>query len=245
MQINADFSEPACVLPDEYEWRSSPQPGVDRVMLDRIGEEKARATSIVRYAPESYFPTHSHPGGEEILVLSGTFSERNLTQDDSCKPKNGLSPEDHRNSEDTCHYSAGWYLRSPPGSSHRPFSGEGAVIFVKLWQMGADETQMVRLNTNDPANWVSEPQRVYCQLYIGSRENVQLTRLHAGASLFTKAIEGAEILVLEGGLNDASTFYPAGAWVRLPAGRYPSIVAGETGAKCYVKTGRLGGPNAQ
>jgi anti-sigma factor ChrR (cupin superfamily) len=41
-------------------------------MLDRIGAEKARATSIVRYAPASVFPRHLHPGGEEILVLDGT-----------------------------------------------------------------------------------------------------------------------------------------------------------------------------
>jgi NaMN:DMB phosphoribosyltransferase len=49
--------------------------GVDRVMLDRLGEEVARATSVVRYLPETPFPFHRHPGGEEILVLAGQFSE--------------------------------------------------------------------------------------------------------------------------------------------------------------------------
>ena len=73
MRFNADFTQFSMVKREEYQWVKSPQKGVDRVMLDRVGEEKARATSIVRYAPNSYFPSHSHPGGEEILVLSGSF----------------------------------------------------------------------------------------------------------------------------------------------------------------------------
>lgn len=40
-------------------------------MLDRIGGEQARATSTVRYLPQTSFPEHQHPGGEEILVLEG------------------------------------------------------------------------------------------------------------------------------------------------------------------------------
>jgi len=126
MRLNADFSRRAIVTPEQYQWVASPQSGVERVMLERVGEEKARATSIVRYAPGSWFPQHPHPGGEEILVLSGTLSE------------------------DDAHYPAGWYMRNPPGSSHQPASGEGAVIFVKLWQMQPDERRSVRIDTHDP-----------------------------------------------------------------------------------------------
>ncbi|QIM48173.1 anti-sigma factor [Pusillimonas sp. DMV24BSW_D] len=216
MRINADFSKPAFVLPDQYEWVSSPQAGVERVMLDRVGEEKARATSVVRYAPQSFFPVHSHPGGEEILVLSGTFSEDNR------------------------HYPAGWYLRSPPGSSHRPFSEEGVVIFVKLWQMGGEETSEVRIDTNNPANWVVEPEREYCPLYSDSSENVRLVRLPAGASLFSGSMPGAEIFVLQGSVLDRQRTYSSGSWIRLPEGVYPGFAAGGQGAKFYIKTGRLG-----
>lgn len=42
-------------------------------MLDRVGEEKARATSLVRHAPGTWFPRH-HRVGEEILVLPGSGS---------------------------------------------------------------------------------------------------------------------------------------------------------------------------
>ena len=40
-------------------------------MLDRIGTEKARATTIVEFQPNSKFPEHEHVGGEEFLVLKG------------------------------------------------------------------------------------------------------------------------------------------------------------------------------
>ena len=79
MLINADFSCPVILAPHQYQWVPSPQGGVERIVLDRIGAEKARATSIVRYAPASVFPRHLHPGDEEILVLDGTFSEGGMT----------------------------------------------------------------------------------------------------------------------------------------------------------------------
>ena len=75
MRLNADFNERVVLRPEDREWVASPMAGVDRQMLDRIGEEVARATSIVRYAPESYFSEHTHGGGEEFFVLEGVFSD--------------------------------------------------------------------------------------------------------------------------------------------------------------------------
>ena len=69
MKINADFTQRAAVKFAEADWVPSPMPGVERKMLDRIGEEVARATSLVRYAPGSAFSAHTHDGGEEYLVL--------------------------------------------------------------------------------------------------------------------------------------------------------------------------------
>ena len=94
-------------------------------MLFRIGDEKARDTSIVRYAQGSHFPAHRHPGGEEILVLDGVF------QDESGD------------------YPAGSYMRNPPGSGHRPGSAQGCVIFVKLWQFRRDDDACVALRQSD------------------------------------------------------------------------------------------------
>jgi anti-sigma factor ChrR (cupin superfamily) len=75
MELNADFSRRAVVHAASLAWTPSPIAGVERRMLDRIGDEVARATSIVRYAPRSRFSPHTHGGGEEFLVLDGVFQD--------------------------------------------------------------------------------------------------------------------------------------------------------------------------
>src|SRR5699024_9368281 len=163
------------------------------MMLDRLGAEKARATSIVRYAPDSRFSPHSHPGGEEILVLSGTFSDGDGD------------------------YPAGWYVRNPPGSSHEPFSHEGATIFVKLWQMPPEEDHRVRIDTGDPASWQQEADgREVCRLFSSESEQVSLQRLPSSQSLSIKEPGGIEMLVLSGDLRVDGQAYAKDSWIRLP-----------------------------
>lgn len=216
MRINADFSQRAIVDRRQYQWVDSPQAGVERVMLDRVGAEKARATSIVRYAPGSDFPRHEHPGGEEILVLSGTFSDAD-----------GDFP-------------TGWYLRNPPGTGHAPHSGEGAVIFVKLWQMPADERRSVRIDTGDPANWQRTGGRESCVLFPAAYEQVSLQRVAAGGTIFAAApAGGAELLVLDGAVVLDGERHGQGSWIRLPADDLPALVAGDRGATFYLKAGHL------
>lgn len=215
MLVNADFSQRAVSLPAEQHWVNSPQQGVERIMLDRLGDEKTRATSIVRYAPESYFPHHQHPGGEEILVLSGVFSDG----DD--------------------HYPTGWYIRNPPSSGHQPYSREGAIIFVKLWQMSPDEDQHVRIDTNDADNWQRQGDREVCPLFADEREQVSLERWQAGTALTIENVKGAEILVVAGELNDGEVTYPTNSWLRYPLGANIELTAGLEGATVYLKTGHL------
>ena len=215
MLINADFSRPVFLAPHQYQWVPSPQGGVARIMLDRIGAEKARATSIVRYAPASVFPRHLHPGGEEILVLDGTVSEGG---DD---------------------YPAGWYLRNPPGSSHQPSSGEGAVIFVKLQQMASHEQRHVRIDTHDRANWRVERGREVCPLFADAAEQVSLQRLVPHEALLADADGGLELLVLEGDVIAQQQSCARRSWMRLSVGALPAIVAGARGATVYLKTRRL------
>ena len=216
MLINADFSRRASVTADEHQWIKSPQKGVERVMLDRIGAEKARATSLVRYAPDSYFSHHLHPGGEEILVLSGTFS----ADDDD--------------------YPAGWYLRNPPTSGHQPHSREGAIIFVKLRQMTTTETHTIAIDTNDDSNWHTKDNREICSLYADDREQVSLQRLSTHQALFADTVTGgAEILVIKGNLIDAGQTYSQGSWIRLPVDTESQIQAGSEGVTIYLKTGDL------
>jgi anti-sigma factor ChrR (cupin superfamily) len=215
MRIHADFSLPAIVTPDQHQWVPSPQSGVERVMLDRVGEEKARATSMVRYAPDSHFPRHVHPGGEEILVLSGTFSD------------------------EYGDYPAGWYLRNPPGSSHQPFSKPGATIFVKLWQMQPGDTQTVRTDTHEPAFWERQQSRDVRLLFSSATEQVCLQRLAPGDAVLITSAKSAELLILDGSLEMGDKACELGSWIRLPVGELPQIVARERGAIVYLKTGHL------
>lgn len=60
VRINADVDQRAVIRPGDIGWQPSPMPSVERRMLDRIGAEVARATCIVRYAPESRFARHGH-----------------------------------------------------------------------------------------------------------------------------------------------------------------------------------------
>lgn len=120
MDLNADFSQRVIVHSDQLDWTASPMPGVDRRMLDRIGGEVSRATSIVRYAPGSKFSAHTHTGGEEFIVLDGVFQD------------------EHGD------YPAGTYVRNPPTTSHTPGADEGCIIFVKLWQFDMDDRTQFR-----------------------------------------------------------------------------------------------------
>ncbi len=109
MELNHHLDLTALVNTRLSSWLPSPAQGVKRLMLEREGGEKvSRATSIVAYAANSQFSSHSHPKGEEFYVLFGTFSDE---QGD---------------------YPAGTYVRNPPNSAHKPFSREGCLIWVKL-----------------------------------------------------------------------------------------------------------------
>ncbi|MGX9694614.1 cupin domain-containing protein [Achromobacter anxifer] len=215
MLVNADFSRRAIVAPDQYVWIKSPQSGVERVMLDRLGGEKARATSIVRYAPDSHFPHHQHPGGEEIFVLSGTFSD------------------------DDANYPSGWYLRNPPGSSHRPFTDAGAIIFVKLWQMPAGEDRRIRIDTGSPDIWTGPQGQESCMLFASEHEQVRLQRFSPQQSIVSAEAGGSELLVLAGEVMLDGSSYQRGTWMRLPAGDALDLASGPRGATIYLKTGRF------
>src|SRR5438477_11258605 len=92
MQSNSDFSQRAVVHAATLPWVASPMAGVERRMLDRIGGEVARATTIVRYAPESRFSPHVHGGGEEFLVLDGVFQDEHVFAiDRPCGPSTAWS----------------------------------------------------------------------------------------------------------------------------------------------------------
>ena len=217
-RLNADFSERVVIRPEDYQWVDSPMPGVERMMLDRIGDEVARATSIVRYAPNSSFSPHVHSGGEEFIVLDGVFSDEH---DD---------------------YPAGSYIRNPIGTSHTPSVGEeGCVIFVKLHQFDPDDDTQLALNTND-MQWhqglVDGLQVMPLHSYEG--EQISLVKW-APHTQFNPHQHwgGEEILVLEGTFHDEHGSYPKGSWIRSPHMSKHTPFTLADGALIYVKVGHL------
>ncbi|WP_368185698.1 cupin domain-containing protein [Aestuariibius sp. HNIBRBA575] len=214
MELNADFSQRVVVHSDQLEWSPSPMPGVDRRMLDRIGGEVARATTIVRYAPDSKFSAHTHSGGEEFIVLDGVFQD-----------EHGDFPE-------------GTYVRNPPTTSHTPGSELGCTIFVKLWQFDMEDRNQFRKTMADelasPVDGVAT-----AQLHSDDRETVTYSHVDAGAALNMSDVGGIEMLIISGSLTEGGESLGKGAWLRLPEGQPLTAIAGADGAKVWVKTGHL------
>lgn len=218
MRLNADFDQRVVVMPEDYRWVASPMPGVERMMLDRIGDEVARATSIVRYAPNSSFSAHAHTGGEEFLVLEGVFADEHAQ------------------------YPKGSYVRNPIGTAHTPVIGdEGATIFVKLHQFDAQDSAQIALSTHD-RQWqpgLVEGLQVMSLHQFGA-EQVALVKW-ASDTQFNPHQHwgGEEIFVLEGVFHDELGEYPAGTWIRSPhQSQHAPFTRGE-GALIYVKVGHL------
>jgi anti-sigma factor ChrR (cupin superfamily) len=216
--LNADFTERVVIDTNRLAWVTSPAAGVERRMLDRIGGEVARATSIVRYAADSRFPAHRHDQGEEFLVLEGVFSD------------------------EFGDYPAGTYIRNQPGSAHAPRTAPGCVIFVKLRQMAATDSVRVVSKPDDGAWQDFDAQggrRKLLHAAPDASEVVALEQLppgYEGPDLLCP--RGEEILVLEGELQDDHGRYEAGAWIRNPAG-FRRRLRSRAGARYWVKRGHI------
>ncbi len=217
MELNADFSKRVAVHAADMPWKASPMPGVDRRMLDRLGDEVARATSIVRYAPGSAFSPHVHTGGEEFFVLEGVFQD-----------EHGDFP-------------AGSYIRNPPESSHTPGSAPGCTIFVKLWQFDMADRTHVRIDTNT-GKFSAAPSRKGVEimpLYRDDREDVRLERWPADTNVALDSSGGLEALVLQGGFNEQGEHFGKQSWLRLPVSGIYHAKTGADGALVWIKSGHL------
>lgn len=216
MLLNDDLAVRTVVHAAGRDWIPSPTPGIERRMLFRVGEEKARATSIVRYSPDSRFPSHHHPGGEEILVLEGTFQD------------------------ETGAFPAGSYIRNPPGTSHAPGSDAGCVIFVKLWQFRDDDREQVVRFPGDARGLVTESAYGRSEtLFQNPHERVGLEEWRAGAAVDFPNPCGLELLVLSGGFSDGRDEFRARSWLRLPGGQDLHARVGPQGARIWFKSGPL------
>lgn len=216
MLLNADLSTRTLVHAANLDWVSSPAKGVERRMLFRIGEEKARATSLVRYAPGSRFSRHEHAGGEEFLVLEGTFQD------------------------ETGDFPTGTYVRNPPGTGHAPGAEAGCTIFVKLWQFRKDDRERIVRRPGEGVTGDLRPGVVSSlELFSGADERVVFEEWQAGARIDLPNPTGLELLVVAGNCADGAETLDRWAWLRLPAGQALQVRAGPQGTRVWYKLAPL------
>jgi anti-sigma factor ChrR (cupin superfamily) len=213
--LNMDFDRPVVIRTGEQPWVASPSPTVWRKPLARDQAESGHTTSIVRFDAASYFPEHTHPLGEEILVLDGVFSD------------------------EFGDYGPGSYLRNPPGSRHSPFSRDGCELFVKLDQFDPHDTAQVRVDTRSAAWLPGQGGLEVMPLHDFGGEHVALVRWPAGERFQPHThFGGEEILVLSGEFRDEHGRYPAGTWLRSPhmSRHFPFV---DVPTVIWVKVGHL------
>ena len=216
MRVNDDLSRPVIVHAAKQAWVPSPAPGVERRVLFRIGDEKARATSIVRYAPGSVFARHVHSGGEEFLVLEGVFQD------------------EHGD------YPVGAYVRNPPGTAHVPASKAGCTIFVRLWQFRADDRAATVRQPNEGRQLAPRQGAVSARrLFQDGHEEVRVEAWRAGARVTVANPDGLEFLVLTGSLSVDGELLESQSWGRLPAGMALNAGLDAEGATVWMKFGPL------
>lgn len=215
MKINYDYNQRVVVNHHDLPWITSPQVGVDRRILERHGEELAKATSIVCYQPGSKFPKHRHDLGEEIFVLEGTFSD------------------------ELGDYHAGTYILNPPGSSLSPFSELGCTLFVKLRHLGNESMSRQVINTLDAPWYQGMVPGLKVMPLMQEGSGSTLVRWAPGTYFNAhRHFGGEEIFVIDGVFEDEHGRYPKGSWIRSPhmSLHQPFSVEGCT---IFVKTGHL------
>lgn len=216
MNLNADLSQRVVVDSTNLPWADSPQPGVQRRLLERQGGEVARATSIVRYAPGSSFPTHTHELGEEIFILEGDLSD------------------------ESGRYGPGAYIKNGSGSAHAPGSENGCTLLVKLRHLDADDRESVRVDTQHTPWFPGLVDGLSVMPLSGfGTHHTALVRWAPGTRFNPhRHFGGEEIFVLDGVFEDEHGRYPAGTWIRSPhlSDHRPFS---QEGCTILVKTGHL------
>jgi len=218
MKLNSDLTVRASFNINDLEWEGSPCAGVQRLRLEADDDKPPveRVTTVVRFAPQSAFSGHVHDGGEEFLVLEGTFSDQHAD------------------------YPPGYYVRNPKGTGHAPHSDEGCTILVKLWQMHPEDKKQIAINTHDKNLWKKDDNfGEVLPLFDADYESVCMMRWPTGMKITNQSFTaGVEYFVINGSFSDDDGKYHKGSWLRLPASSTQNITVNES---CLVfrKTGHL------
>mmetsp|Transcript_19202 Transcript_19202/g.31463 ORF Transcript_19202/g.31463 Transcript_19202/m.31463 type:complete len:251 (+) Transcript_19202:171-923(+) len=234
-ELNSDKTVMVHVDSDELTWTKASQAmkgGVWRKMLERKGAEVARATTIVRFDPHQEFPRHTHNGGEEYVVLAGTWHDDYGT------------------------FPAYSYVRNYIGSSHTPkIKEDGCTILVKLRQMSKTWEEPETTSWSLP-NLVDLKMGKECgaqkfPLFSSPLERTYVMYFPKGTNevLFIP-LHGLEMFLLAGSLtselatDDTSRLHNKWSWTRLPndtSSPQKLFISTdhEDGAYAWIKEGHL------
>ncbi len=215
IDINTDLTTRTVVDTRVLDWEPGPNPTVWRKRLYCLAGEAEIETNIVRYEPGGHHETHTHPRGEEILVLAGTLSD------------------------EYGEFACGSYILNPPGTEHAPYSKEGCELFAMLGQYHGASRAALTVGCKS-LRWLpgQVPDVSVKILYRqhGYAESMSIVKWEPGAASGVAVDGGAqEIFVLEGSFYDEFGEYEAGVWIRSPAG-FLHMPGSRDGCKMYVRS---------
>ena len=216
MQLNNDLSRVVVLNTAEIPWQASPDGAVLLRMLEQECAAGMRTTFLVRYQPGTHLTSHTHEKGEEIIVLEGNFSDEQGA------------------------YPAGCYIKTPPGSTHAPYSEAGCTLLIKQSHMQPDDMERVVVDVQS-STWYPG--------MVGGLSVLPLSEFKGEHSALVKWQPGTvfnphrhwggeEIYVLEGVFEDEFGRYPAGTWLRNPHMSQHAPFSKE-GCTIFVKVGHL------
>jgi quercetin dioxygenase-like cupin family protein len=214
--VNTDVSVAVAIDSAARQWEASPSRTVWRKSFYRMGGETGPVTSLVRYDAQSSFARHEHPGGEEIFVLEGTFSD------------------EHGD------YPAGFFLLNPPGFAHSPRSAPGCKLFVHLRQYDGPGRQRIELDTNSMVWTPSGRAGISRRQLFGEEagpESIRLEQWAPGTNVTLGRGAGViEVFVLSGALTSPLGVHRLEAWVRAPGRSAGLDFSSPAGCILYIRT---------
>ena len=220
--LRSDFALREVVDTHTLAQEPAPIAGISRRVFERHTAHGARTTSIVSYAAgqtdaaseSAAEPVSAQGIGEELLVLSGSFTDEHGS------------------------YCAGSYLRNPAGGARR--TDTGCVLFEKRGYLDPHDQARVVVDTRS-GNWHPGMYAGLQNMLLAAvgPERTVLVRWAPGTRIdpHTHATV-EETLVLEGELEDEFGCYPAGTWFRVPRGSTHAPYS-PRGALILIKVGHI------
>jgi anti-sigma factor ChrR (cupin superfamily) len=102
-QFSTGDDQHVCIDTNTGEWN----PGTGRLRVLPLHGFNSESVALVRWPAGEHYPSHAHPGGEEIYVMSGELID------------------------ESGRYPAGTWIRNPPMSRHNPYVEQDTLIWVK------------------------------------------------------------------------------------------------------------------